>query len=187
MSSRTVPDIAKSLVLVGMMGAGKSAIGRRVADRLGLQFVDTDNEIENAAGCSISDIFELHGEQAFRDGERRVIRRLLYGPVKVVATGGGSFMDVETRQTIKEFANSIWLRADFDTLWQRVNKRSNRPMLKTADPQGTLRRLIEVRYPIYAEADLTVESIDGPRDETVDRVLDALAEYLERSQNKELS
>ncbi len=187
MSFRTVPNIGKSIVFVGMMGAGKSSIGRRVANRLGLQFVDSDDEIENAAGCSISDIFELHGEQSFRDVERRVIRRLLDGPVKVVATGGGSFMNLKTRQTIKECAHSIWLRADYDTLWRRVNKRSNRPMLKTADPQGTLRRLIEERYPTYAEADLTVESIDGPRDATVDRVLDGLVEYLDRSQNKELS
>ena len=160
-----------------MMGAGKSAIGRRVAERLNLDFMDADNEIESAAGCSIPDIFERHGEEAFRDGERRVILRLLEGPVKVIATGGGAFMNEQTRAAIKELSVSVWLRADFETLWRRVSRRDNRPMLKTSDPQGTLKKLIDERYPTYSGADLTVESTDGPRDATVDWVIDALEAY----------
>lgn len=186
MSCREFPEFTKSIVFVGMMGAGKSAIGRRTAERLKLQFVDADDEIENAAGCSISDIFEVHGEAAFRDGERRVIQRLLDGPVKVIATGGGAFMNEATRAAIKTYAHSIWLRADFDTLWRRVSRRNNRPMLKTADPQGTLRDLIEERYPVYAEADLTVDSTDGPRDATVDRVIDALVAFLNEAAGEEI-
>ena len=178
MSCREFPEFTKSIVFVGMMGVGKSAIGLRAAERLKLQFVDADDEIEKAAGCSISDIFELHGEHAFRDGERRVIHRLLDGPVKVIATGGGAFMNEATRAAIKACAHSIWLRADFDTLWRRVSRRNNRPLLKTADPQGTMRGLIEERYPVYAEADLIVDSTDGPREATVDRVIDALVAYL---------
>ena len=180
MSSRNFLNITKSIVFVGMMGAGKSAIGRRVAERLKLGFVDADDAIEHAAGRSISEIFVLHGEQEFRDGERRVIRRLLDSQIKVIATGGGAFMNKETRQTIQQYAHSIWLRADFETLWRRVSRRNNRPMLKTANPQETLRQLIADRYPIYEEADLTVESTDGPHDVTVDRVLDALAIYFNR-------
>ena len=185
MSCREFPEFNKSIVFIGMMGAGKSVIGRRTAERLKLKFVDADDEIENAAGCSISDIFELHGEQAFRDGERRVIRRLLDGPVKVVATGGGAFMNEATRAAIKAVAHSIWLRADFDTLWRRVSHRSNRPLLKTADPQATLRGLIEERYPVYAKADLIVDSTDGPLVATVDRVVDALVVYLREAADGE--
>ena len=185
MSCPEFPEIIKSVVFVGMMGAGKSAIGRRAAERLSLQFVDADDEIEDAAGCSISDIFELYGEQAFRDVERRVIQRLLAGPVKVIATGGGAFMNEATRAAIKACAHSIWLRADFDTLWRRVSCRNNRPLLKTADPQGTLRGLIEERYPVYAEADLIVESTDGPRVATVDRVIFALVAYLREAADRE--
>jgi shikimate kinase len=177
MSSRSYPVPTKPIVFVGMMGAGKSAIGRRVADRLNLEFMDADNEIESAAGCSIPDIFERHGEEEFREGERRVILRLLEGPVKVIATGGGAFMNEQTRAAIKELSDSVWLRADFETLWRRVSRRDNRPMLKTADPRGTLKKLIDERYPTYSEADLTVESTDGPRDATVDRVIDALEAY----------
>ena len=177
MSSRSYPVPAKPIVFVGMMGAGKSAIGRRVADRLNLEFMDADNEIESAAGCSIPDIFERHGEEEFREGERRVILRLLEGPVKVIATGGGAFMNEQTRAAIKALSDSVWLRADFETLWRRVSRRDNRPMLKTADPQGTLQKLIDERDPTYSEADLTVESTDGPRDATVDRVIDALEAY----------
>lgn len=177
MSSQELLTLSKPVVLVGMMGAGKSAIGRRLADRLGLTFLDADNEIEAAAGCTIPDIFEMHGEEAFRDGERRVILRLLDGPVKIIATGGGAFMNAETRQAIKTQSISVWLRADFDTLWRRVSRRNNRPMLKTDNPQETLRRLIDERYPVYAEADLTVESTDGPRDATVERVIVALAAH----------
>ena len=183
MFPRKIPDLEKPLVLVGMMGAGKSAIGRRLSTSLDIEFVDADDEIESAAGCSIPDIFEHHGEQAFRDGERRVILRLLDGPLKVVATGGGAFMNEETRAAIREHAHSIWLRADFDTLWRRVSRRNNRPMLHTADPQATLRDLIEKRYPVYSEADITVESTDGPREETVDRVIRAVNGYLGKQDN----
>ena len=136
------------------------------AERLKLQFVDADDEIEDAAGCSISDIFELHGEQAFRDGERRVIQRLLDGPVKVIATGGGAFMNEATRAAIKACAHSIWLRADYNTLWRRVSRRNNRPLLKTADPRA-LCGLIE-EHSVYAEANLIVDSTDGPRVAAVD-------------------
>jgi len=177
MSPREQLLLRKPLVLVGMMGAGKSAIGRRVADRPGLDFADADTEIEAAAGCSIPDIFELHGEEGFREGERRVILRLLEGPVRVVATGGGAFMNRETRAAIKERAISVWLRADFETLWRRVSRRGNRPMLKTDNPRETLRALIEERSPVYSEADLAVDSTDGPRSATVDRVIAALETY----------
>jgi shikimate kinase len=177
MSSRSYPVPAKPIIFVGMMGAGKSAIGRRVAEKLNLKFMDADDEIESAAGCSILDIFERHGEEEFREGERRVILRLLEGPVKVIATGGGAFMNEQTRAAIKTSSDSVWLSADFETLWRRVSRRDNRPMLKTSDPHGTLKKLIDERNATYGEADLTVESTDGPRDATVDRVIDALEAY----------
>ena len=177
MSFRVIPVIEKPLVFVGMMGVGKSVIGRGVAERLKLEFADADEEIEAAAGCSIPEIFERHGEDAFRDGERRVILRLLDKPAKVIATGGGAFMNTETRIAIKERAISVWLNADLDTLWQRVCWRGDRPMLKTIDPKATLQQLIEERSPTYAEADVMVESTDGPRDATIDRVIYALETY----------
>jgi shikimate kinase len=167
----------KTIVLVGMMGAGKTAIGRRIAKRLNLDFIDADDEIETAAGCAIEDIFKLHGEAEFRDGERRVIKRLLQQPVHVLATGGGAFMDAETRAEIHNNSVSVWLRADFDVLWRRVSRRSHRPMLKTDNPRETLAALIEKRYPIYATADVTVDSRDAPPEETVDRVVAALQKY----------
>lgn len=179
MPSREDPALTRPLVLVGMMGAGKTAIGRRIASRLRLEFIDADSEIEAAAGCSISDIFAQHGEDAFRDGERRVILRLIDGGPRVIATGGGAFMNPETRAAIKSHAISIWLKADFDTLWRRVSRRDNRPMLKTSDPQATLRDLIAKRYPVYAEADIVVESTDGPREATVEKVIEALNDHLE--------
>ena len=172
--------LPKTLVMVGMMGAGKTAIGRRVAARLGLRFIDADDEIEKAAGCSIEDIFERHGEAGFRDGERRVIERLLSGPVHILATGGGAFIDGTTRARVLENCLSVWLRVETDVLWQRVRRRSDRPLLQTAAPQETLARLVEKRYPIYAEADITVDSVDGPAENTVDDVLSAVAEYLRR-------
>ncbi len=156
------------------MGAGKSAIGRRLATRLDMPFVDADTEIETAAGCTIEEIFERHGEAAFRDGERRVIARLLEGEPKVLATGGGAFMDDETRDAIRKSGTSVWLRADLETLHERTSRRSNRPLLKTEDPRATLRDLMEKRYPIYEQADIVVESNDGPPEDTVDRVIEAL-------------
>jgi len=168
----------KSLVLVGMMGAGKTAVGRKLAAAFDLPFIDADEEIEAAAGCSISDIFALHGEAAFRDGERRVIERLLKQPVSVLATGGGAYMDVRIREIIKAGGISIWLKADLDTLWNRVRRRSHRPLLNTPNPKETLETLMKIRYPTYAEADITVESSDAPLDETVDRVIDHLRRFL---------
>jgi shikimate kinase len=170
--------IPRTIVLVGLMGAGKSAIGRRLAQRLHLPFVDADAEIELAAGQTIAEIFATHGEAAFRDGERRVLARLLAEPVHVLATGGGAFIDPQTRQLVRERGISVWLKAELDVLLRRTAKRSNRPLLNAGDPVEVLTRLIEQRYPIYATADITVESTDGPPDATVQRVLDALAAFL---------
>ena len=161
------------------MGAGKSAIGRRLAARLGMPFVDADAEIERAAGCSIPDIFELHGEAAFRDGERRVIARLLARPPHVLATGGGAFMDPETRAAIRASAISVWLRADLDLLVSRVSRRSNRPLLAGGEPREILQQLMVERHPVYAKADIVVESMDGPHEETVQTVLSALGAHME--------
>lgn len=166
-----------NIVLVGLMGAGKSCIGRKLAARLGLPFVDADAEIEKAAGCSISEIFEQHGEQAFRDGERRVIARLLEDGPQVVASGGGAYMDPKTRKTIARHAVSVWLRADLDLLVRRTSRRNTRPLLRTGDPREILGRLIDERYPVYAKADITVDSEDAPPEKTVKRVLDALAAH----------
>ena len=172
----------RSIVLVGLMGSGKSAIGRRLAARIGMAFIDADSEIEEAAGLSVNDIFEVHGEQAFRDGERRVIARLLSEPPHVLATGGGAFIDPETRKRIKECAFSIWLRADFDVLLRRVSRRDNRPLLKVENKEAVLRQLIEERYPIYEEADIIVQSQDGPHEETVSDVITALKRLREGEQ-----
>jgi shikimate kinase len=166
------------VVLVGLMGAGKTCIGKRLAAELGLDFVDADAEIEAAAGCSIEEIFERHGEAAFRDGERRVLARLLERPPHVLATGGGSFMDPRTRAEIKNRAISVWLRADLDLLLRRTSRRNNRPLLKNGDPRAVLERLIAERHPVYAEADIVVDSADGPPELTVARVRDALHDYL---------
>ena len=178
-SDKGCPRIECSIVLVGLMGAGKSAIGRRLASRLGMPFVDADTEIERAAGCSISDIFELHGEAAFRDGERRVIARLLARPAHVLATGGGAFMDAGTRAAIRESGISVWLRADLDLLVSRVSRRSNRPLLAGGDPRTILQRLMDERHPTYAEADVVVDSMDGPHEQTVEAVLSAVGAHVE--------
>lgn len=170
--------IPRTVVMVGLMGAGKSAIGRRVAQRLGLPFVDADAEIERAAGQTIEEIFTAHGEGYFRDGERRVIARLLGDPVHVLSTGGGAFMDPDTRRLIAERGISVWLRADLEVLLRRTARRGNRPLLKGRDPAEVLAKLIELRYPVYAQADVTVESTDGPPEVMVQRVIDALAQYL---------
>jgi shikimate kinase len=175
--------LPKPLVLVGLMGAGKSAVGRRVASRLDIPFIDADTEIEKAAGCTISEIFAREGEEGFRAGERRVVTRLLSTePVHVLATGGGAFMDPDTRALIREKAISLWLRADLDILFERVSRRSHRPLLKTADPKGTLRALMEQRYPVYAEAEIIVDSGEGPIGPMVARVMAALREYLNRGE-----
>jgi shikimate kinase len=165
----------RTIVLVGLMGAGKSKVGRRLALRLGLPFSDSDPEIEAAAGESIEEIFANRGEQVFRDGERRVIARLLAQPVQVLATGGGAFMDPMTRSLIGRRGVSLWLRADLDTLVARVLRRNDRPLLKRGDPRVILAELMERRHPIYAEADLTVDSGAGSPEVTVNRVIAALA------------
>jgi len=171
--------LPKPLVLVGLMGAGKSAVGRNVAAKLNVPFIDADSEIEAAAGCSIEEIFARHGEPAFRDGERRVVARLLETePVHVLATGGGAFLDPATRTLIKDKTISVWLRAELDVLFERVSRRGLRPLLKTDDPKGAMAELIELRYPIYAEADIIVDSGDGPISTMVDRVIAAVTAYL---------
>jgi shikimate kinase len=161
----------RSIVLVGLMGAGKTKIGRRLAARLGLPFFDSDEEIESAAGETIEEIFANRGEAVFRDGERRVIARLLAGPVHVLSTGGGAFMDPATRRVIAARGVSVWLRADLDVLFARVLRRTNRPLLKTPDPRAVLAELIDRRYPIYAEADITIDSGNGPPDATASRAI----------------
>jgi len=165
----------RAIVLVGLMGAGKSKIGRRLAVRLGLPFFDSDPEIEAAAGETIEEIFTNRGEQVFRDGERRVIARLLAQPVHVLATGGGAFMDPATRAVIARRGISLWLRADLDILVTRVSRRSNRPLLKKGNARAILAELIERRYPIYAEADVVVDSGEGSPEATVNRAIAALA------------
>jgi len=170
------PKPDRTITLVGLMGAGKSTVGRRLAARLDVPFIDADSEIEAAAGCTIPEIFQRHGEAEFRAGERRVIARLLRGRPKVLATGGGAFMDIDTRQRIKSRAISVWLRADLELLMARVARRDNRPLLKQGDPREIMKRLMAERYPIYAEADITVESNEGPHDAIVERIIDALRE-----------
>ena len=169
---------ARSIVLVGMMGAGKSTIGRRVAARLRLPFTDADTEIEAAAVMSIPEIFETHGEPYFRDGEARVIARILdSGPV-VLATGGGAFMREETRTRIRERAISVWLKAEPDVIMRRVRRRADRPLLQTADPEATVTRLLSEREPVYQNADLTIASRDVPHDRIVEECLEALHAHL---------
>jgi shikimate kinase len=167
---------SRTVVLVGLMGAGKTKIGRRLAARLELPFFDSDDEIEAAAGETIEENFNNRGEAVFRDGERRVIARLLHGPVHVLATGGGAFMDLQTRRIIAQRGVSVWLRADLDVLFTRVSRRTNRPLLKTPDPRAVLAELIERRHPIYAEADITIDSGSGPPDATAGRAIAALAQ-----------
>jgi shikimate kinase len=164
----------RSVVLVGMMGAGKSTIGRRLSVRLRLPFLDADTEIEAAAGMSILDIFETHGEPDFRDGEARVIARLLDGGPAVIATGGGAFMREETRRRIAAQAVSIWLKADADIILKRVRRRADRPLLQTPDPAATIGRLIGEREPVYQHADVTIWSRDVPHEKIVDECIDAL-------------
>jgi shikimate kinase len=179
------PD--RTIVMVGLMGAGKTSIGRRLAQRLGLAFVDADHEIEAAAGCTIEEIFERFGEAAFRDGERKIIQRLLERPAHVLATGGGAFVDDDTRTRIKAAGVSVWLKADLDVLLRRVSRRSNRPLLKRGDPREVLARLMEQRYPIYAEADICIDSVDGPAESTVERVVRALDRHMRDSAQAAMS
>src|SRR3981081_308525 len=169
-AARRVPAV----VLVGMMGSGKSSTGRRLAARLAVPFVDADSEIEEAAGMTIAEIFERHGEPYFRAGEARVIARLLEHGPQVLATGGGSFMNADTRALIRAKAVSVWLKAELDVLMKRIKRRGDRPLLKTAAPAATLTALIAERYPVYAEADLTVASRDVPHESIVEEIVAAL-------------
>jgi shikimate kinase len=160
------------------MGAGKTTVGRRLAAALKLPFVDADHEIEVAAGCTINDLFDRFGEAAFRDGERKVIARLLERPRHVLATGGGAFADPDTRERVKRLGLSIWLRADIELLLKRVARRNTRPMLRSGDPAETMKRLMDERYPIYAEADMVVDTADGPHDAVVKRLVDQLQAFI---------
>jgi shikimate kinase len=166
---------ARSIVLIGLMGAGKTAVGRRLASRLDLPFADADAEIEAAAGASISEIFAEHGEAYFRQGERKVIVRLLESGPQVLATGGGAYMNPDTRASIEAHGLSIWLKAEIKVLMKRVGRRDNRPLLAAADPEKVMKKLMEERYPVYAEADVTIESRDVPHDAMVGAVIDAIA------------
>lgn len=171
--------LPRTVALVGLMGAGKSSVGRRLAAQLGVAFKDADDEIVIAAGRSIADIFAERGEEEFRAGERRVIARLLDGPAHILATGGGAFLNPLTRILMRQRAVTVWLRADLDTLMKRVLRRDDRPLLKSGDPREVMARLMEVRYPVYAEADLVVDSREGPHQWTVDAVMKALRDHWE--------
>ncbi len=168
----------RSIVLVGIMGCGKSTVGKRLAQRLGLEFVDADSEIERAANMTVSEIFAEHGEPYFRSGEERVIARLLQEGPQVLATGGGAFMSDATRSEIETNGLSIWLKVDFETVMARVRRRSTRPLLRNPDPEGTMRKLMAEREPVYAQAQLTVTSKDVPHEAVVDQIVLTLADHL---------
>lgn len=178
-------SLPRTVVLVGLMGAGKSCVGRKLAARLGLDFVDADQEIEKAANQTVAEIFSNYGEPAFRDLERKVMARLLAGTPCILAAGGGAFMDETTRALVKDKGLSLWLRADLDLLVKRTAGRDHRPLLKTGDPREILGRLIGQRYPVYCQADLIVDSADQPADVTVDAVQAALEDYLAAHFSKE--
>ena len=167
--------LTRTIALVGMMGAGKTSIGKRLAARLEVPFCDADHEIEAAAGLTVTEIFERFGEPYFRDGERRVIARLLGGPPHVLATGGGAFMDETTRAAMREHAFTIWLKAPVGVLLSRVKKRDTRPLLKDGDMRETMERLLAIREPVYATADLTIESAEEPHGAAIDRIVEELA------------
>ncbi len=174
----TAIPLSKSIVLIGLMGAGKTSVGRRLGKRLDLPFADADKEVVIAAGCSIDDIFELYGESAFRELERRVIGRLINGEQKILATGGGAFMDAEVRALIKNKGVSIWLRADLELLSRRTQGRGGRPLLANDDPSATLRKLMDKRYPVYAEADIIIDGRNETPAETTKRAVEAIAANL---------
>ena len=169
----------RSIVLVGLMGAGKTTVGRRLAKRLGIGFMDADAEIERAAGKTVAEIFEEDGEAFFRAGEERVIARLLNDGPQVLATGGGAWMSEATRQAVREKGISVWLRADLDVLMERVSRRPGRPLLKNPDPRAVMRKLMDERYPVYAQADVTVESREAPHQTIVNDIIRAVAEWLQ--------
>jgi shikimate kinase len=175
----TVP-LQRPIVLVGLMGAGKSTVGRRLAKRLGLPFVDSDSEIEEAAGIGTAELFERFGERDFRDGERRLVARLIDGTVRVIATGGGAFIDPRTRQLLNERAITVWLDAPVDVLAERTGRRNNRPLLRNGDRAGTLARLAEERGPMYAEAQIHVRTGLGAHGDVVDDIISALQDFLSK-------
>jgi shikimate kinase len=175
MPGHALPRLDRPLVLVGLMGVGKSTVGRRLAKRLGLEFVDSDSEIEQAAVHTIAEIFERFGEDSFRDGERRVIARLIEGPPRIIATGGGAFMDAKTRALILERCIAIWLDADVETIAERVARRDHRPLLKDKDPAALVGELARVRNPVYAQAHLHIRSEPAPHDNIVETIVAALA------------
>ncbi|NBB48279.1 shikimate kinase [Rhizobium sp. CRIBSB] len=168
----------RNLVLVGLMGAGKSAIGRIVAQQLGLPFIDTDTEIERVSRMTISELFAAYGEEEFRALETRVIKRLLRTGPRVVSTGGGAFINEKTRKQIERGGLSVWLSADIDVLWERVNKRDHRPLLKTENPKQTLQDLMDKRYPVYALADITVQSRDVRKEVIANEVMTSVIEHI---------
>lgn len=174
-------NITKTIALVGLMGAGKTSIGKQLASRLNVQFVDADHEIELAAGCTIAEFFEKYGEKEFRKGEERVISRILVGQPCILATGGGAFMSTETQILMKKKAITLWLRAEFSVLEKRLRARSGRPLLKTSDPQKTLKLLMEERYPIYSRADIIVDSEEVSIDVTVDNVFKTIDQFIRAS------
>lgn len=174
--AKTLPQVKTHLVLVGLMGAGKTTIGRRLASMLSLPFVDSDQEIAEAAGCSISDIFEIYGEAAFRDLETKVMLRLLDGPPSVIATGGGAYVSPAIREAVRKKGLAIWLKAELDVLLERVGRRDTRPLLKTGDRKTILTRLMEERYPIYAEAPVIIDSNAGSHEGVVGDIIEALLE-----------
>ncbi|MBL0947078.1 shikimate kinase [Brevundimonas sp.] len=169
--------VDRTIALIGLMGVGKSTVGRRLARRLGLPFADGDTEIEEAAAMTVSDIFSLYGEEEFRAGEARVMKRLVEGPPMVLATGGGAVMNPETRALLKAKALTVWMRADLQVVAERVRRRDTRPLLRGRDPLETLKRMAEVRYPIYAFADVTVEVGTGAHSQAVDAILEAITAY----------
>lgn len=178
--ARKAPELpcGRTIVLIGMMGAGKTTIGRRLAPRLGLKFFDADEEIQLAAGMSVADLFVTHGEASFRTGEAQVIARLLSGPPHVLATGGGAVLNADTRRRIKEQAISVWIKADVDTLLKRATRRDTRPLLRQGDPRATLKGLLDARAALYAEADIVVPTRPGPHGRTVDAIVEALRPVL---------
>ena len=174
----------RNLVLVGLMGAGKSAIGRLVAQQLGLPFIDTDTEIERVSRMTISELFAAYGEEEFRALETRVIKRLMRSGPRVVSTGGGAFINEKTRRQIERGGVSVWLNADLDVLWERVNKRDHRPLLKTENPKQTLKDLMDKRYPIYALADITVQSRDERKEVIAGEVLAAISDHIGKDRSQ---
>ncbi|MEM7638930.1 MAG: shikimate kinase [Pseudomonadota bacterium] len=175
------PWAGRTVALVGLMGAGKSTVGRRLAERLGRSFYDSDSEIEKAAGLSVADIFSLHGEEEFRRGEHQVLKRLLDETPHILATGGGAYLNAETRELMRDKAVTVWLNADLETLWKRVSRRNHRPLLRRPDAKEVLSNLFDERRPIYELADLTVHSVDGPHSKTVTAIIKALESWTPQS------